>query len=234
MLPESAREAIRGNGMDFMRLQLRAAATAFGIFAVASLLLLLLVRGVGNIAAVLPFPRHLPSYSPAETLAALLDLRPLVAFGAGVLLAAAFVLIIRSQFLDRAVYMLVSMLTLILASSLGIAAGFAVYLFAVDRRIMVPEGIVPDSPAFVIHRDFIGDVRRANGDHPLLFAKLDTRGVGVIAGRMEPGHVSERHRHTHEAVMIIIEGNGYSEVEGEKVQWKAGVWWREAGAESPQ
>jgi hypothetical protein len=150
LLPESAREAIRGNGMDFMRLQLRAAATAFGIFAVASLLLLLLVRGVGNIAAVLPFPRHLPSYSPAETLAALLDLRPLVAFGAGVLLAAAFVLIIRSQFLDRAVYMLVSMLTLILASSLGIAAGFAVYLFAVDRRIMVPEGIVPAALAFAL------------------------------------------------------------------------------------
>ena len=73
-----------------------------------------------------------------------------MAFGAGVLLAAAFVLIIRSQFLDRAVYMLVSMLTLILASSLGIAAGFAVYLFAVDRRIMVPEGIVPAALAFAL------------------------------------------------------------------------------------
>jgi hypothetical protein len=136
--------------MDFMRLQLRAAATAFGIFCVVSLLLLLLVRGVGNVAAVLPLPRHLPAYSPASTLAALLDLRPLVAFGAGVLLATAVVLIIRSTFLDRAVYMLVSMLTLILASSLGIAAGFAIYLFAADRRLLVPEGIVPAAIAFAL------------------------------------------------------------------------------------
>jgi hypothetical protein len=136
--------------MDFMRLQLRAAATAFGIFLMASLLLLLLVRGVGNIAAALPLPRHLPAYSPAHTLAALLDLRPLVAFGAGVLLAAAFVLIVRSSFLDRAVYMLVSMLTLILASSLGIAAGFAAYSFAADRRLLLPEGIVPAALAFAL------------------------------------------------------------------------------------
>jgi quercetin dioxygenase-like cupin family protein len=91
-----------------------------------------------------------------------------------------------------------------------------------NRMISLPEGLSPEAPNFVIHRDFIGDARRAGGEHPLLFAKLDTRGVGVIAGRMEAGHVSERHRHTHEAVMIMIEGSGYSEVEGQKINWKAG------------
>jgi hypothetical protein len=136
--------------MEFMRLQVRAAATAFGIFAVASLLLLLLVRGVGNIAAALPWPPHLPAYSPADTLASILDLKPLVALGAGVLLAAAFVLIVRSSFLDRAIYMLVSMLTLVLASSLGIAIGFAAYYFALDRRVMVPPGLLPAALAFIL------------------------------------------------------------------------------------
>jgi hypothetical protein len=136
--------------MDFMRLQVRAAATAFFIFACASLSLFLLVRGVGNIAAVLPLPRGLPAYSPNNTIGAVLDLRPLVALGSGVLLAVAFVLIVHSNFLDRAVYMLVSMLTLVLASTIGIVVGFGVDLFATEHRVLVPPGVVPAAIAFAV------------------------------------------------------------------------------------
>ena len=75
--------------MGYVKLQVRAAATAFILFALASLALFFLVRGVGNIAAVLPLPRALPSYSPNNTIGAVLDLRPLVALGSGVLLAVA-------------------------------------------------------------------------------------------------------------------------------------------------
>ncbi len=136
--------------MSFVKLQIRAAATAILLFAVASFLLFVLVRGVGNVAAVLPLPQTLPSYSPADTIGAMLDLRPLAAMGSGTLLAVAFVLVFRSSFLDRAVYMLVSMLTLVLASSIGIVAGFGAYHFMIERKIMVPPGVVPAAIAFAL------------------------------------------------------------------------------------
>jgi hypothetical protein len=136
--------------MSFIRLQVKAAATAFGLFAGASCLLFLLVRGVGNVAAALPLPADLPPYSPNGTIGAVLDLRPLVALGSGTLLAVALVLVIRSAFLDRAVYMLVSMLTLVLASSIGIVAGFGLYFFATEHRLLVPPGVVPAAIAFAV------------------------------------------------------------------------------------
>jgi hypothetical protein len=136
--------------MSFVKLQIRAAGTAFLLFAVASLLLFILVRGVGNVAAVLPLPSALPAYSPVVTIGAVLDLRPLIALGSGTLLAVAFVLIIRSSFLDRAVYMLVSMLTLVLACSIGIVAGFGGYLFITEHKLLVPPGVIPAAIAFVV------------------------------------------------------------------------------------
>jgi hypothetical protein len=136
--------------MSFVTLQIRAAATAFVLFGCASLLLFLLVRGVGNVAAVLPLPTTLPPYSPVGTIGAMLDLRPLVTLGSGMLLAVAFVLVISNAFLDRAVYMLVSMLTLILASSIGIVAGFGGYLFITEHKLLVPPGVVPAAIAFAI------------------------------------------------------------------------------------
>jgi hypothetical protein len=136
--------------MSFVKLQIRAAATAFVLFACASLLLFLLVRGVGNVAAALPLPQALPAYSPNDTIGAVLDLRALVALASGMLLAVAFVLIVRSAFLDRAVYMLVSMLTLVLASSIGVVAGFGAFWFVIERRVLVPPGVVPAAIAFAV------------------------------------------------------------------------------------
>lgn len=86
----------------------------------------------------------------------------------------------------------------------------------------LPDGLTAAIPRHLMHENIVADVRAAAGDHPILFARLDTRGIGVIAGRMDPGHVSERHRHTHEAVMVIIAGEGRSEVEGQTLEWKAG------------
>jgi hypothetical protein len=135
--------------MSYVKLQIKAAATAFLLFAVASFMLFLLVRGVGNVAAAF-FPSRLPNYAPMATIGAVLNLQPLIALGAGVLLAVALVLIFRSAFLDRAVYMLVSMLTLVLASSIGIVAGFGGYLAITEHRLLVPPGVVPAAIAFAI------------------------------------------------------------------------------------
>lgn len=136
--------------MGFAKLQMRAAATAFVLFTCASVLLFLLVRGVGNVAAALPLPAALRVYSPDQTIGALVDIKPVVAFGAGVLLVVALVLIVRSAFLDRAVYMVVSMLTLVVASSLGIVVGFGAYLSISAHRVVIPQGIAPVAIAAII------------------------------------------------------------------------------------
>ena len=129
--------------MNYAKMQLRAAATAFVLFALSSLLLFLLVRGVGNIAAALPLPHPLPSYSPGDTVGALLDLKPVIALGAVTLLALAIVMIVRNAFLDRAVHMFASMLTLLLASSIGVIAGFGGYLSLTHRQLVLPGGALP-------------------------------------------------------------------------------------------
>ncbi|MDR3473179.1 MAG: hypothetical protein P4M09_16080 [Devosia sp.] len=134
--------------MNYAKMQFRAAATAFVVFAVASLLLFLLVRGVGNVAAALPLPKPLPPYSPGDTIGALLNLKPVVALAAATLLAVAVVLIIRNAFLDRAVHMFISMLTLLLASSIGVIVGFGAYLSIMAHNLVVPVGVVPAAICF--------------------------------------------------------------------------------------
>jgi len=129
--------------MNYAKMQLRAAATALLLFAISSFLLFLLVRGIGNVAAVLPLPTPLPSYSPGDTVGALRDLRPVVALGAAILVALAILMIIRNAFLDRAVHMLASMLTLLLASSIGVIVGFSAYLSLTERHVVVPAGVLP-------------------------------------------------------------------------------------------
>jgi hypothetical protein len=131
--------------MNNVRLQLRAASTAFALFACASALLFVLAGGIRNVAAALPLPlpKRLPAFMPLETLATLLDLRPFIVLGAGVLLAAAIVLVLRNQFLDRAVQMLASMLTLVLASIVGVVAGFAGVIAISSHRLVVPAGSIP-------------------------------------------------------------------------------------------
>jgi len=46
--------------------------------------------------------------------------------------------------------MLVSMLTLVLASSIGIVAGFGGYFFISEHRVLVPPGVVPTAIAFAV------------------------------------------------------------------------------------
>lgn len=133
-----------------MRLQARAAITGFLFFFISSALLFVLARGIANVAAVLPLPHPLPGYAPGQTVAALLDLRPVVALGAGVLLAAALVLVLNSGYLDRSVQMLASMVTLVLASIIGIIAGFGLVLSVSTHHLAIPAGALPALVSFVV------------------------------------------------------------------------------------
>ena len=37
-----------------------------------------------------------------------------------------------------------------------------------------------------------------------------------------PGQSSNRHRHTYETILYVLEGEGYSVVHDQKIEWKAG------------
>ncbi|MGO4292419.1 cupin domain-containing protein [Chitinophaga sp. RAB17] len=58
--------------------------------------------------------------------------------------------------------------------------------------------------------------------HPVFFVDLPTKNVSMTIGGLLPGQLTNRHRHTYETVLFVLEGKGYTEVEDEKVEWQAG------------
>ena len=58
--------------------------------------------------------------------------------------------------------------------------------------------------------------------HPCYIAKLPSRTASMNVGVVVAGGTSGNHRHYYESLIYIIKGNGYSVVEGNKVEWEAG------------
>lgn len=53
-------------------------------------------------------------------------------------------------------------------------------------------------------------------------AKLDAKTIGFHIHELAPGQRSGTHRHTCEALLYIIEGQGATTIDGERVSWRAG------------
>lgn len=53
-------------------------------------------------------------------------------------------------------------------------------------------------------------------------ADLPSYTVGVDITSLQPSSNDRKHRHYYETLMFILEGSGYSIIEDEKVEWKAG------------
>lgn len=58
--------------------------------------------------------------------------------------------------------------------------------------------------------------------HPVAFVDLPSHAISVTIGGLLPGESSNRHRHTYETILYVLEGFGYSLVEDKRVDWKAG------------
>lgn len=58
--------------------------------------------------------------------------------------------------------------------------------------------------------------------HPVFFVDLPTKNVSMTIGGLLPDQITNRHRHTYETVLYVIEGTGWTEIEDERVEWKAG------------
>lgn len=62
----------------------------------------------------------------------------------------------------------------------------------------------------------------AERKHPVFFVDLPTKNVSMTIGGLQPNQRTNKHRHTYETVLYVVEGKGYTEIEGERVEWEAG------------
>ncbi len=86
-----------------------------------------------------------------------------------------------------------------------------------------PEVCVPDR----LHHPAVESVGEhdeysAARKHPVFFVDLPTKCLSMTIGWLDPGQSSNMHRHTYETILYVLEGEGYSEVQGRRVEWKAG------------
>ncbi|PTL79340.1 cupin domain-containing protein [Vitiosangium sp. GDMCC 1.1324] len=58
--------------------------------------------------------------------------------------------------------------------------------------------------------------------HPVFFVDLPSHAISMTIGWLEPGQSSNRHRHTYETVLYVLEGEGYSDIQGKRIPWKQG------------
>ncbi|MGJ1421696.1 cupin domain-containing protein [Sphingobacterium spiritivorum] len=81
-------------------------------------------------------------------------------------------------------------------------------------------------PAKLIHQNVenasVHNQFSAERKHPVFFVDLPSKNVSMTIGGLLPGQLTNRHRHTYETVLYVLEGAGYTEVEDERVEWKAG------------
>lgn len=91
------------------------------------------------------------------------------------------------------------------------------------RTYARPVCTVPDR---LLHADVENagahDQFSAERKHPVFFVDLPTQNVSMTIGGLLPGQLTNRHRHTYETVLYVLEGHGYTEVEDRRVEWKAG------------
>jgi gentisate 1,2-dioxygenase len=58
--------------------------------------------------------------------------------------------------------------------------------------------------------------------HPVAFVDLPSHAISMTIGGLNPGGRSNRHRHTNETNLFVLEGRGYSMIEDRRVEWSAG------------
>lgn len=89
-----------------------------------------------------------------------------------------------------------------------------------------PPSLSPILPERLAHRAVEADgARSAYSDerkHPVSFVDLPSHAISMTIGGLHPGGRSNRHRHTYETILFVLEGRGYSMIEDRRVEWEAG------------
>lgn len=82
---------------------------------------------------------------------------------------------------------------------------------------------VPDR---LVHREVERTARdeQFSGErkHPVFVVDLPSKTLSVTIGGLAAGQSTNRHRHTYETIIYVLEGEGFTVIEDQKVTWKAG------------
>jgi quercetin dioxygenase-like cupin family protein len=78
----------------------------------------------------------------------------------------------------------------------------------------------------LIHRDVCSD-GVANGfsesrGHPVYAVKLPSTSISASVGELAPAAQTSNHRHAYESLVYVLEGEGWTILEGERLEWRAG------------
>ncbi|HEY0092797.1 MAG TPA: cupin domain-containing protein [Archangium sp.] len=92
-----------------------------------------------------------------------------------------------------------------------------------DKTPPRPRVVMPDK----LSHPAVEDAGRNDGyskerKHPVFFVDLPSHALSMTIGWLEPGQSSNRHRHTYETLLYVLEGEGYSEIQGKRIPWKQG------------
>jgi gentisate 1,2-dioxygenase len=89
-----------------------------------------------------------------------------------------------------------------------------------------PPTFPVELPDRLIHRCVDKDDTRAaysaERKHPVQFVDLPSHAISLTIGGLVPGGRSNRHRHTYETILYVLEGRGYSVIEDKKIEWGPG------------
>jgi quercetin dioxygenase-like cupin family protein len=89
-----------------------------------------------------------------------------------------------------------------------------------------PASIPVEIPNKLIHKavEAVGveQAYSVERKHPVYFVDLPSHAISVTLGGLLPGGCSNRHRHTYETILYVLEGRGYTLVENFRVEWQAG------------
>ncbi len=92
-----------------------------------------------------------------------------------------------------------------------------------DKTPSRPRVVIPDKlfhPAVEVAGQNEGYSRERK--HPVFFVDLPSHALSMTIGWLEPGQSSNRHRHTYETLLYVLEGEGYSDIQGKRIPWKQG------------
>jgi quercetin dioxygenase-like cupin family protein len=89
-----------------------------------------------------------------------------------------------------------------------------------------PPSVPVEIPDKLIHKAVeSAGVKASYSDerkHPVFFVDLPSHAISVTIGGLLAGGRSNRHRHTYETILYVLEGRGYTLVEDLRVDWQAG------------
>lgn len=96
---------------------------------------------------------------------------------------------------------------------------------AVNRDSLEPRPVERPFDSLV-HRDVCGEAAAgsfsASRGHPVYAVKLPSAAISASVGELDPGAQTSNHRHAYESLVYVLEGEGWTILEGRRVDWRAG------------